>query len=149
MTGVSALLARPRLPVHEPGVDGSSACGRILVVEDDAHVRCVLALALELAGHEVHQAGDADEALSLLERLPPLDLVVMDVGLPRLGGVELARRLDPAGDLAVIFITGHADDVAARLGLPDGVPRLRKPFSPAQLAAAVEARLAATNRAAA
>jgi DNA-binding response OmpR family regulator len=114
---------------------------RILLVEDDAPVRCVLVLALELEGHEVVGAGDADAALSLSRCLPAFDLLVVDVGLPRVPGVELVRVLDPAGVLPVIYITGHADDATARLGLPDGWPRLRKPFSPAQLAAAVAARL--------
>src|SRR3569832_306674 len=107
MTGVSASFATPRSRVWEPEVAREpSASGRILLVEDDDHVRLVLALALELAGHEVHAAANAAEALSLSERLA-FDLVATDVGLPGASGVELARRLAQGGVEAVLFITGH------------------------------------------
>ena len=80
------------------------------------------------------------QALPLARLLPAIDLVVCDVGLPRCSGVELVRRLrEERDDVAVLYVTGHAEATTARLGLGDEEPCLRKPFSPAELLAAVAA----------
>jgi DNA-binding response OmpR family regulator len=116
----------------------------VLLVEDDEHVRAVLALTLEVAGYEVVAAGDAEQALPLARLLPAIDLVVCDVGLPRCSGVELVRRLrEERADVAVLYITGHAEATVAWLGLDDEEPCLRKPFLPAELLDAVAAVAAA------
>jgi two-component system phosphate regulon response regulator PhoB len=111
---------------------------RILLVEDDGPVRNLIALALQLAGYEVHAAGCALEAFDLSATLPSLDLVVADVGLPRTSGPDLVRRLqEERPGLQALHITGHAEEWAAQLGLDLAAPRLRKPFSPAELVASV------------
>src|SRR3954462_6087631 len=109
MTGVTASPRLTRRRRDEPAADPSSL--RILLVEDDEHVRLVLALTLELAGHEGYAATDAEDALVLAAQLPSLDLVVTDVGLPRCSGVELVRRLrDRQDELDVLYITGHFEE---------------------------------------
>ncbi|MDX6503214.1 MAG: hypothetical protein QOE29_339 [Gaiellaceae bacterium] len=112
---------------------------RILLVEDDEHVRLLLVLTLELAGHEVHAASHAEDALACAELLPDLDLVVTDVCLPRGSGVELVETLRSQREIAVLYITGHFEETTARLGLDRETPRLRKPFLPGELIAAVAA----------
>jgi two-component system OmpR family response regulator len=148
----------PSLPIGNDGMPGATASSarsphrlsrgrtaearrlRILLVEDDGPVRSLVALALQLAGYEVHAAASPDEALALAESLPSLDLVVADVGLPRVSGPDLVRRLqEERPGLEALHITGHAEEWAVRLGLDLDAPRLRKPFSPAELVAAVAA----------
>src|SRR3954467_1704621 len=127
MLGVTAPPAHRHVRVSAR--PSGTASGRsVLLVEDDEHVRLVLSLTLELAGYEVVAAGDAEHALSLARLLPAMDLVVCDVGLPRLSGVELVRLLrEGREDLAVLYIPGHAEATVARLGLDGDEPCLRKP----------------------
>jgi two-component system phosphate regulon response regulator PhoB len=125
---------------HDRGRIGEPRTRRILLVEDDGPVRNLLALALRLAGYEVHSTESAVDALDLAETLPSIDIVVADVGLPRISGPDLVRRLqEERPGLEALHITGHAEEWAFQLGLDPEAPRLRKPFSPAELVAAVAA----------
>lgn len=135
-------------PVLRVRHDGERVGGlrpqRILLVEDDEFVRSLLVLALQLGGYEVHAASDAATALELADALPSLDLVVADVGLPRLSGPDLVRRLQQERPgLRALHITGHFDREAARFGLDPDEPLLRKPFTPGELVAAVGSLVAA------
>jgi two-component system cell cycle response regulator CpdR len=102
---------------------------RILLAEDDDSVRVFLARALRRAGHEVHDMPDGKTALAWIAE-HPVDLLLADVVMPGMDGIELARR---AGDmwphLRVIFITGFA---AVALRAAETLPRettvLAKPF---------------------
>jgi CheY-like chemotaxis protein len=113
----------------------------ILVVEDDAPVRAACVEALREQGYQVVEAPDAMEAFRLLADHGGIDLLFTDLGLP--GGVsgralaDAARNIDPA--MRVLFTTGYE-----RVDLPDkaGSALLRKPFTPAQLAAKVRDVLA-------
>jgi len=112
---------------------------RVLLVEDDEFIRGSLAEVLAAQSHVVIQAGDATEALASLAAARA-DVLVADLGLPGISGVELARRAreaDPA--LGVVFATG--DRAAAREA---GVPRavvLVKPFQPEELGFALSRSL--------
>ncbi|MDI3299610.1 MAG: response regulator transcription factor [Bacillota bacterium] len=114
---------------------------RVLVVDDEAPIRRVVRAYLEREGHEVLEAADGDEAWRLSREARP-DLVVLDLLLPGVPGLELCRRIRAAGRTGVILLTARgeeADRVAGlRLGADDYVT---KPFSPAELAARVEAVL--------
>jgi two-component system, cell cycle response regulator CpdR len=81
---------------------------RILLAEDDDNLRIFLARALRRAGHDVHAVGDGDAALAwVTER--PIDLLLADVVMPGIDGIELARRAGVLWpDLRVMFITGFA-----------------------------------------
>jgi PAS domain S-box-containing protein len=110
--------------------------GRILLVEDEAVVRDYTRAVLAKAGYTVIEAGNGREALTEHENLvAPVDLLVTDVVMPGMGGMELARRLRSLHpELKVIFISGYADDALGGLGeLVEGNNLLRKPFSGAQL----------------
>ena len=117
---------------------------RILLAEDDDNLRRFLARALRRAGHEVHAVGDGDAALAWVSERP-IDLLLADVVMPGLDGIELARRAnDLWPDLRVMFITGFAA-VALR---QRGVTRreaavLAKPFHLRQLVDEIDRFLAA------
>jgi two-component system response regulator MprA len=83
--------------------------GRVLVVDDDRAIRELLRVVLEVEGHEVATAADGAEALAFLERADPGWVVLMDVMMPGVGGLEVCRRLaaagDPAGRYALALMT--------------------------------------------
>ena len=105
----------------------------MLVVDDNDGVRAFVSASLRAAGLTVDEAGDGASALAALQRDDDVDLLLTDVGLPRMTGPDLARealRLRPK--LRVAFISGYGGE---RLqGLVDsGAPLLAKPFSRRQL----------------
>jgi DNA-binding response OmpR family regulator len=118
---------------------------RILVVDDDERVRTVVTWQLEADGFLVHEAGDGDDALDLIERERP-DLLVLDLSLPRLGGLDVIRRVRRGGagrpDLPVIVLSGRSGETDRIVGLDLGADDyLVKPFSPGELAARVRSVL--------
>jgi two-component system cell cycle sensor histidine kinase/response regulator CckA len=118
----------------------------ILVVDDQELVRGVVAELLALEGHEILSAQDATEALELVRAHPDgIELVVTDVVLPGVSGLELAARLraDRPG-LRVLFTSGHPEDSIPWESAPDERSGfLEKPFSAATLADRVASLLAA------
>ncbi len=123
----------------EVGQGDREAGPSILLAEDDTAVRSLLARVLRASGYEVVEAGDGAAAQALVEAAP-FDLLVTDVLMPRLSGLDLVSRLRAAGrTLPVIFITGYAD---ALIDAAEAEFVLRKPFSPGALAEAVRRALA-------
>jgi two-component system, OmpR family, response regulator MprA len=115
--------------------------GRVLVVEDDAEIADVLRRTLRQEGHEVRSAGDGVEALQLAEDFAP-DLVILDLGLPKLDGVEVCRRLRAESDAPILILTArtHTDDRVE--GLDSGADDyLVKPFERQELLARMRALL--------
>ncbi len=108
--------------------------GRVLVVDDDETVRDVVRRYLELAGHEVELVGDGEHALRRIAEREP-DLVVLDLMLPGVDGLEVCRRLRTRSAVPVVMLTalGEEEDRIAglQLGADDYVT---KPFSPRELA---------------
>jgi DNA-binding response OmpR family regulator len=118
--------------------------GSVLVVDDEATIAEVVSRYLQRAGYNTRSAGDGPRALQLAAEARP-DLVVLDLMLPGMDGLELMRRLRESGNgrrLPVILLTakGEASDrvIGLRLGADDYVA---KPFSPAELVARVDAVL--------
>ncbi|QWV19332.1 histidine kinase [Stutzerimonas zhaodongensis] len=125
-------------------VDLTSGRGQtILVVEDDDSVRLLLAAALEDFGYQVHLAEEGQQALSLLDGLRTLDLLITDVGLPGLNGRQLAEIIQQKRpDLPVLFISGYAENAAIRSEfLGTGMSMMTKPFTLEHLAETVSAAL--------
>jgi len=130
--------------------NGTQANARILVVDDEAHIVQVVALKFRNAGLEVETAGDGDEALALVRRTP-FDLVVTDLQMPTMSGIELARAMAADATLAripVLMLTarGHL----LREGEADSANIARvvhKPFSPRGLLADVMELLESSRRA--
>ena len=121
---------------------------KILVVDDDAHIRQVLTFALGKAGMDTVEAGDGEAALRQVEREKP-DLVVLDISMPRMDGLEVCRRLRASGDLPILFLSSRDDEIDRVLGLEmGGDDYVVKPFSPREVVARVGAILKRGGRAA-
>jgi two-component system response regulator MprA len=114
---------------------------RILVVDDDARIAAAVRRALVYDGYDVDTAGDGRGALDALRSRPP-DLVVLDLVLPGLDGVEVCRRIRDDGDVPVLMLTAR-DAVADRvIGLDSGADDyLVKPFAHEELLARVRSLL--------
>jgi two-component system response regulator MprA len=114
---------------------------RILVVDDDPRIASSLRRALVYEGYEVDTAGDGTEGLSKAREQPP-DLVILDVMMPGLDGIEVCRRLRAEGDVAILMLTAR-DATSARVeGLDSGADDyLVKPFAYEELLARVRALL--------
>ena len=136
-------VSAPPIENVEKSVQVSIAGRTALLVEDEAMIRELAADALRGLGLRVLTAGDGLEALEVARgSLERIDLMVTDVVLPRLGGVELAQRLWTfVESLPVLFITGYPDGE-----LPTGARVLMKPFTMEQLAAKVQNLLAMPDR---
>jgi phosphate regulon transcriptional regulator PhoB len=121
---------------------------KILVVEDEADIRELLQYSLAQEGFAVEQAGDGAEALDRIMRRAP-DLVLLDLMLPRMSGLELCRRLRAETEtrrLPIIVVTAKGSEVDRVLGLELGADDyVVKPFSPREVVARVKALLRRSN----
>jgi len=122
---------------------------KILVAEDDRDIADLIVRYLHKQGWETHVVGAGDDALAFAKR-QPLDLVVLDVMLPGLSGLEVCRALrsDKATEaIPIIMVTARADETDRILGLDIGADDyLPKPFSPNELVARVRALLRRSKR---
>ena len=113
----------------------------ILIVDDDPHIRQLLAFALTKAGLEAREAEDGEAALAAVAANPP-DLVILDINMPRLNGLEVCRRLRAQGDLPILFLSSRDDEIDRVLGIELGADDyVVKPFSPREVTARVQAIL--------
>ncbi|UQW76612.1 response regulator [Pseudomonas avellanae] len=103
----------------------------VLIVEDDPAVRALVSEVLSELGYAFIEAGQATDAVPILESAQRIDLLISDVGLPGMNGrqlAEIARQLRP--ELKVLFITGYAEHAAVRAGFLDtGMELITKPFA--------------------
>src|SRR6266550_1474021 len=117
----------------------------ILVVDDEPKIVDLARDYLEHAGFTVRTAADGEAALALVRRDRP-DLVVLDLGLPGLDGLDVTRRIRRDSNLPVIMLTARDDELDKLLGLELGADDyLTKPFSPRELVARVRAVLRRTD----
>ena len=115
---------------------------RALLVDDDRELARLLTEYLGPHGVELAHVDTGDLALSVIEREPPFDLVLLDVMLPGIDGFEVCRRIRSAHDVPILMLTARGDDtdriVGLELGADDYVP---KPFNPRELLARMRAVL--------
>lgn len=139
-------LATVKTPAARPTPQATSrpprqtAAARVLLVEDDPVTAEVFARALQRAGHEVRVAADGNQALHALRDQAP-DVVVLDLGLPTVPGIEVLRRLRAGdrGDLPVIVVSGSsARSLRSAEALVAPGLWLEKPLRPNELVAAVD-----------
>ncbi|MET0236797.1 MAG: response regulator transcription factor [Kibdelosporangium sp.] len=115
--------------------------GRVLVVDDDETIRDVVRRYLELAGHEVTVAGDGEKALALVAEAEP-DLIVLDLMLPGIDGLEVCRRIRQRSAIPVVMLTALGEEENRIAGLQLGADDyVTKPFSPRELALRVSSVL--------
>jgi len=113
----------------------------ILVVEDDPHIREIIRFALEKARMKAIVARDGEEAMSLFAEAAP-DLVVLDIGLPEIDGLEVCRRIRRTSEAPILFLSARDEEIDRILGLELGADDyVSKPFSPRELVARVNAIL--------
>ena len=114
---------------------------RILVVDDDPHLREVLTYALSRQGWAVTEAADGAQALAIVQRQAP-DLLVLDVVMPELDGIETCRRIRTFSSVPIVFLSSRDEELDRILGLEmGGDDYLTKPFSPRELCSRIKAVL--------
>ncbi|GJM39482.1 MAG: DNA-binding response regulator [Acidimicrobiales bacterium] len=115
--------------------------GNILVVEDEPAIATAVAARLEADGHAVEMCHDGAEAVERCAELEP-DLVVLDLLLPGLDGLEVCRRIQAGRRVPVVMLTARDDETDMLVGLAVGADDyITKPFSPRELVARVNAVL--------
>ena len=116
----------------------------ILIVEDDRRIAALVAKNLEAAGYDCAHAADGDAALVEFDRVKPA-LVVLDIGLPGLSGLEVTRRLRQDSDVPILMLTARSSEGDKVLGLEIGADDyLTKPFGTSELVARVKALMRRT-----
>ena len=114
---------------------------RILVADDEPHIRDVITFALERAGMSVVTARDGAEALMAWRRTAP-DLIVLDIGMPERDGLDVCRQIRKSSDVPILFLSARDEEVDRIVGLElGGDDYVSKPFSPRELVARVKAIL--------
>lgn len=117
----------------------------ILIADDDPHIRQLLAFAFAKAGLDTVEAGDGEQAIELVAARA-IDLVVLDINMPRVDGLEACRRLRAAGDVPILFLSSRDDEIDRVLGIELGADDyVVKPFSPREVVARSMAILRRTS----
>jgi two-component system catabolic regulation response regulator CreB len=120
---------------------------KILIVEDEPAIADTIQYALETDGFETRCLSSGTAVLALLQK-ESIDLIVLDIGLPDISGLELCKEIRKTRQLPVIFLTARSDEVDRVVGLEIGADDyVVKPFSPRELAARVRAVLRRTRQA--
>ncbi len=114
---------------------------RVLVVDDEKSIRTIVEYALSEGGFEVVSASRGDDALAIVET-QTIDLVVLDLMLPGIDGLEVCRRIRAHRNVPIIMLSARSDEVDKVLGLEMGADDyVTKPFSPRELVSRVKANL--------
>ena len=122
----------------------------ILIADDDPHIRDVLSFALEKAGMQLTLAEDGRQALdsfrSQTVRQQAADLIVLDINMPELDGLEVCREIRKFSDVPILFLSSRDDEIDRILGLEiGGDDYVTKPFSPRELVARINVILKRTQ----
>jgi DNA-binding response OmpR family regulator len=118
------------------------ASGRVIVVEDDPLQAESLAFILRQEGYVVELASTGAEALAIARSQPAPDTVLLDVALPDLSGVEVARRLRAGSNVPIIMVTARRNEIDKITGLDAGADDyITKPFHPGELLARIRAQM--------
>jgi two-component system OmpR family response regulator len=113
----------------------------ILVVDDDANIRDILRIGFTQAGFGVTEAGDGVAGLAEVQKAMP-DLIVLDIGMPEMDGLEVCRELRKVSQVPILFLTAQGDEIDRVVGLELGADDyVAKPFSPREVVARVRAIL--------
>ncbi|MBA2401059.1 MAG: response regulator transcription factor [Bradyrhizobium sp.] len=118
---------------------------RILIVDDDLHIREVIRVSLRKAGMTVVEARDGKEALTRFAADRP-DLIILDIGMPEFDGLDVCREVRKSSDVPILFLSARDEEIDRVLGLEiGGDDYVTKPFSPRELVARVNVILRRTT----
>jgi DNA-binding response OmpR family regulator len=124
------------------GHDNEKTSGRVVVVEDDPLQAESLAFILRQEGYVVELASTGAEALAMARAQPPPDTVLLDMALPDLSGLEVARRLRAGSNVPIIMLTARRNEIDKITGLDAGADDyVTKPFSNGELLARIRAQI--------
>lgn len=122
-----------------PPADASHA--KVLVIEDEKTLAGMITAYLSRAGYETHMVHTGPDGVEAVRSLEP-DVVILDLGLPGLDGIEVCRQIRTFSDCYVIVVTARSDEVDTLIGLSVGADDyVTKPFSPREIVARVKAIL--------
>ena len=126
--------------LHTPW-EGKTVKGRVLVVDDDQALAEMLGIVLRKEGLDVAHVGDGARAIDAFHETRP-DLVLLDVMLPGMDGIEICRRLRQESGVPIVMLTARTDTVDVVVGLESGADDyIVKPFNPKELVARIRTRL--------
>ena len=115
----------------------TSPMPRILIADDEPHIREVISFALERAGFAITVARNGGEALQQFRRTPP-DLIILDIGMPEMDGLEVCRQVRKTSEVPILFLSARDEEIDRVLGLEiGGDDYVTKPFSARELVARV------------
>jgi two-component system alkaline phosphatase synthesis response regulator PhoP len=118
----------------------------VLIIEDETELSNVLKAYLERSGYDVLMADRGDQGLTLWEENHP-DMVLLDLNLPGMDGIDIARKIRQSDDTPIIMVTARVEEVDRLLGLELGADDyITKPYSPQEVVARVKAVLRRTNQ---
>ena len=110
---------------------------KILIADDEPNIREVISFALERAGFTIATARNGVEALQQVRRSPP-DLIILDIGMPEMDGLEVCRQIRKASEVPILFLSARDEEIDRVLGLEiGGDDYVTKPFSARELVARV------------
>jgi two-component system OmpR family response regulator len=129
------------LDKSRPSCKSSVMAARILIVDDDPHIRDVVRIASQSAGLETVEAANGQQALIYLRR-EKIDLVVLDIGMQQMDGFDCCKAIRAKSDVPIVFLTAQDQEVDRVLGFQLGADDfVSKPFSPRELVLRIKAIL--------
>ncbi|NWJ47539.1 MAG: response regulator transcription factor [Chloroflexi bacterium] len=136
--GVKADIAKPSERIFQPEIiEKSQQLKKILIIEDQADITDFITPYCEKEGYYVERANSGEQGLEMFESLQP-SMILLDLVLPRLGGLEVCRRIRNASEIPIIVISARHEEVDKILALETGADDyLTKPFSPRELMARI------------
>jgi DNA-binding response OmpR family regulator len=116
--------------------------GKILIVDDEKEIRDLVEIYLKSEGYSTIKASDGEEALEIVSRDKNIDLIVLDIMMPNLSGIEVCLKIREDRELPIIMLSAKSEDMDKILGLNMGADDyLTKPFNPLELVARVKSQL--------
>ena len=115
---------------------------KILIVDDEEEIRDLLEIYLKSEGYETIKVGDGEEALETLRKDEDIDLIILDIMMPKMDGIEACLKIREERELPIIMLSAKSQDEDKILGLNTGADDyLTKPFNPLELVARVKSQL--------
>jgi DNA-binding response OmpR family regulator len=115
---------------------------KILIVDDEKEIRDLVGIYLKSEGYETIKCGDGDEALEIIRDVEDIDLIILDIMMPKLNGIETCLKIREEREMPIIMLSAKSEDMDKILGLNMGADDyLTKPFNPLELVARVKSQL--------